>query len=148
MPSVERKVESVNPDVAYSSLFVALETRQKLRRHRFAVPEDSAEHVALEASWRSGALEVRVENRLPHALPTGSFGRREVKLVASWPDGTRELAVAARPGSALAAGDARVLALPLPASARGAVTRLSLRRFDPASRSWQELAHAEALPPR
>jgi hypothetical protein len=148
MPGVERKVESVHPDVAYSSLFVALETQQKLRRHRFAVPDDSAEHVALEARWRSGALEVRVENHLPHALPTGSFGRREVKLVASWPGGTSERVVAARPGSSLAAGAVRILELPLAADARGAITTLSLQRFDPASRSWQGLAHAEAAPLR
>jgi hypothetical protein len=146
MPAVHRTVESVNEDVPYSPLLVALEQEQRLRRHRFAVPDDADEGIGLTLERGERGLVVRVENRLPHALPTGSFGRREVKLFASWPGGARELPVAARPGSALAAGGARVLELPLDAAARRAPIAVSLRRYDPAARAWQELARAESAP--
>jgi hypothetical protein len=148
MPAVHRTVESVNEDVPYSPLFVALEESQDLRRHRFAVPDESDEDLALSVERSRDALAVRVENRLPHALPTGAFGRREVKLFAAWPGGAREAAFAARPGAPLAAGAARVVELPLDATARGQAVTVSLRRFDPASRTWQELARAEAPAPR
>jgi len=146
MPRVHRTVESVNEDVPYSGVLVALEKKQKLRRHHFAVPDDSDDDLVVSLERRGDVLAVRVENRLLHALPTGSFGRREVKLFLSWPGGTREAAFAARPGAQLAAGAARVVAVPLDAAARGKPVAVSLRRFDPASRAWQELAHAEAAP--
>jgi len=148
MPQVHRTVESVNEDVPYSPLFVAMEKTQDLRRHRFAVPDDSDHDLVVSFERSGGALAVRVENRLPHALPTGAFGRREVKLFASWPGGAREVELAARPGAPLAAGQARVVRLPLDATARGKPIAISLRRFDPAARTWQELAHGEAPPPR
>jgi hypothetical protein len=133
--------------VPYSPLLVALETEQPLRRHRFAVPDDPDEEIGLALERSRDVLAVRVENRLPHALPTGSFGRREVKLFASWPGGARELPVAARPGAALAAGEARAVTLPLDAAARRQPIAVSLRRYDPAARAWQELARAESPPP-
>ncbi len=147
MPSIHRTVESVNDAVPYSPVFVALEKTQRLRRHRFAVPHDSGEHVRLSAERRADSLTVRVENRLPHALPTGSFGRREVRLFVSWPGGATELPFAARPGTPLEARSARTVAVPLDASARAAAVTVSLRRFEPASRTWQELAHLESPPP-
>jgi hypothetical protein len=146
MPQIHRTVESVNEDVPYSPVFVALEAKQDLRRHRFAVPDDSDEEIVFALERSGDVLSVRVENRMPHALPTGAFGRREVKLFASWPGGSREVAFAARPGATLAAGEARVVQVPLDAGARGAAVTVSLRRFDPASREWRELAHREAPP--
>jgi hypothetical protein len=148
MPSVHRTVESVNADVPYSPLFVAMEKTQPLRRHRFAVPDDVEEEIALALERRADALVVRVENRLPHALPTGSFGRREVKLFVSWPGGAAEHAFAARPGASLAAGETRTLLIPLAEAARGAPLSVALRRFDPARREWQDLIEvsASALP--
>ena len=89
MPSVHRTVESVNDEVPYSPLFVALEETQELRRHRFAVPDDADEEILLALERRPAILVVRVENRLPHALPTGSFGRREIRLFVAWPGGGR-----------------------------------------------------------
>lgn len=148
MPSVHRTVESVNEEVPYSPLFVALEETQKLRRHRFAVPDDADEEIVLALERRPAALVVRVENRLPHALPTGSFGRREVKLLVRWPGGSAEHAFAARPGASLAAGATRTLELPLAAEARSAPLSVALRRFDPARREWQDLAEASAAVPR
>jgi hypothetical protein len=146
MPEVHRTVESVNAEVPYSFVVVALEKKQALRRHLFAVPEDSDRDLALSAVRRGDALTVRVVNRLPHALPTGSFGRREVEIFATWPGGVRQVVFATRPGSPLAAGEAREVELPLESAARGTPVAVSLRRFDPATRTWQELAHAEAPP--
>jgi hypothetical protein len=144
MPSVHRTVESVNEEVPYSPLFVAMEKTQPLRRHRFAVPDDADEEIVLALGRRKDALVVRVENRLPHALPTGSFGRREVKLFVRWPGGHAEHAFAARPGASLAAGETRTLELPLAAAARRGPLAVALRRFDPARREWQDLVEAEA----
>jgi hypothetical protein len=144
MPSVHRTVESVNAEVPYSTLLVALEERQPLRRHRFAVPDDADEEIVLSLERRPDTLAVRVENRLPHALPTGSFGRREVKLLVTWAGGSVEHAFAARPGASLAAGELRTLELPLAAAARRAPVSVVLRRFDPARREWQDLVSADA----
>jgi hypothetical protein len=148
MPEVHRTVESVNAEVPYSPVFVALEKKQALRRHLFAIPEDSDRELVLSVVRRGDTVAVRVGNRLPHALPTGSFGRREVKLFASWPGGMREVGFAVQPGSPLAAGDAREVELPLDPDARGAPVAVSLQRFDPATRTWQELARATAPPSR
>jgi nitrate/TMAO reductase-like tetraheme cytochrome c subunit len=148
MPRVHRTVESVNEAVPYSALLVAMEDAQDLRRHRFAVPDRSDEELVVSLARSGDTLTVHVENRLPHALPTGSFGRREVRLLAAWPGGSREVAFAARPGDALAPGASRSVQVPLDASARGAAVVASLRRFDPASRTWHELARAEAPPAR
>ena len=144
MPAVHRTVESVNEAVPYSAILVAMEETQELRRHRFAVPDDADEELVLSLERRQAALAVRVENRLPHALPTGSFGRREVELLVAWPGGSRAHAFAARPGSALDASDSRTLEIPLEAAARSGPVTVSLRRFDPARREWQELVRGEA----
>jgi hypothetical protein len=148
MPAVHRTVESVNEDVPYSPLLVALEREQPLRRHRFAVPDDAAEEIGLVVERRDRALAVRIENRLPHALPTGSFGRREVRLFATWAGGEREALVAARPGNALPAGGQRTALIPLDATGRTERVTVSLRRFDPGARTWEELARAESPPSR
>jgi nitrate/TMAO reductase-like tetraheme cytochrome c subunit len=143
MPSVHRTVESVNEAVPYSAVLVALEEHQKLRRHRFAVPEDADEDLHLVVGRRAGALDVRVESRLPHALPTGAFGRREVKLFVSWAGGEEAYAFASQPQRVLGAGQSRSLALPLPPAARSHPLTVSLRRYEPAERGWQELVRSE-----
>jgi len=144
MPAVHRTVESVNEAVPYSPILVAMEETQELRRHRFAVPEDADEELVLSLERRPTALVVRVENRLPHALPTGSFGRREVELRVTWSSGSSTRAFAARPGSTLGAGDSRAIEIPLEAGARAGPVTVSLRRFDPAHREWRELVRGEA----
>jgi hypothetical protein len=144
MPSVHRTVESVNEAVPYSPLLVALEETQPLRRHRFAVPDDADEEIVLALERGPAALGVRVENHAPHALPTGSFGRREVRLFVTWPGGSAEHAFAARPGASLAAGETRTLEVPLPDGAGPGPVTVVLRRFDPARREWQDLVEASA----
>jgi hypothetical protein len=84
---------------------------------------------------------------LPHALPTGSFGRREVQLFVEWPGGAAEHAFASRPGHALAAGESRRLVVPLPATAASQPVTVTLRRFAPRTDSWEPLVTAEAPAP-
>lgn len=144
MPEVSRRVESVHPDHAYSALFVALERKESLRRHLFAVPEDAAEHVRISVlappAGSPPALRVRVENRLPHALPTGRFGRRRVRVVAEW-EGTRAALPLDRAlGEAIPAGATRDLTLSLPASARGAPRSVRLERWDHRVAGWTAIA--------
>ena len=148
MPSVHRTVESVNEDVPYSSVLVALEERQQLRRHRFAVPEDADEDIRLAVERAATALDVRVESRLPHALPTGAFGRREVKLFVGWAGGEEEHAFAAQPQAVLGAGQSRALVIPLASAARSLPLTVSLRRYERATRTWQELVRSEVPPIR
>jgi nitrate/TMAO reductase-like tetraheme cytochrome c subunit len=148
MPSVHRTVESVNEAVPYSAVLVALEERQRLRRHRFAVPEDADEHIRLVVERAARALDVRVESRLPHALPTGAFGRREVKLFVGWAGGEEEHAFAAQPQAVLGAGQSRALVIPLASAARSLPLTVSLRRYEPATRTWQELVRSEVPPIR
>ena len=146
MPAVHRKVESVHEEHAYSRLFVALERSEDLRRHAFAVPEDAAEHVDVTAE-RDGPTRVRVTlgNRLPHALPTGSFGRRQLAVAASWSGGERQTLVVDAPARALATGEVRSVTLELPPEARGLPLRVELRRFEHARGGWSAIA-AAAVP--
>ena len=143
MSSVHRTVESVNEDVPYSPVLVALERRQSLRRHRFAVPRHASEDLRLVVGRDASALDVRVESRLPHALPTGAFGRREVKLFVTWAGGEEQHAFAAQPRTVLGARETRALVIPLAGAARSLPLTVSLRRYEAATRSWQELVHRD-----
>jgi len=149
MPAVRRTVESVHDQHAYSRVLVGLEREEDLRRHLFAIPEDAAERVELEA--RRGAdrlgLEVTVGNRLPHALPTGQFGRRQLALDVVWPGGNRRTAFVDSPAGALAAGEQRPVTLELPAEALAAPLRVSLVRFDHALGEWSEITSTAIAAP-
>ena len=145
MPAVRRKVESVHDEHAYSRLFVALGRTEDLRRHSFSVPGDSAEQIALTAE-REGPARMRVTlvNHLPHALPTGSFGRRQLAVAVTWPGGERQIVLVDSAARALAPGEARSVTVDLPADAAAAPLRLALRRFDHALGDWSEIATADA----
>jgi hypothetical protein len=136
MPEVRRKVESVHDEHAYSALFVALGRAQDLRRHEFAVPERSDEWLALGVQPGVGALRVRVRNGVPHALPTGAFGRRQVRVALRWPGGRAERVLA----EAVPAGGERELRFPLPAGVRAADVQASLERWDRPSHARTALA--------
>jgi hypothetical protein len=143
MPAVQRKVESVHDEHAYSRLFVALEEEAELRRHLFAVPEDVAEHVSLEAGRTPDGLSVTVRNRLPHSLPTGRFGRRALSLLVEWPGGRHETSWNVALGEAIPSDAVRELALALPAEARSRPLSVVLRRFDHRLADWSPLARHE-----
>ena len=148
MPSVRRTMESVHDEHAYSAIFVALGAERELRRHDFAVPRlEAIEGLRVElASAPGGAAIARVANELPHALPTGRFGRRELRLVASWPGGRAERQWVRSLGQAIEAGAVLEMELPVPRDERGGV-RLRLERWDHAAQDWSPLAEANAPGP-
>lgn len=143
MPEVRRTVESVHDEHAYSRVFVALEKSADLRRHLFAVPEDVSEHVALEAGRTPEGLRVTVRNRLPHALPTGRFGRRALSLLVEWPGGRSETTWNVALGEAIPSDGSRDLALALPPQARSGSLAVLLRRFDHRLGDWSLLARSD-----
>lgn len=153
MPSVHRAVESVHDEHVYSRLFVALEREMELRRHLFAVPEDAGEHLALRARLRAAeerrAVLATVTNDLPHALPTGRFGRHAVEIRLAWPGGARSRTLASTRGDPLPLppGAERSLALPLPDGVDAAGVAVSLRRWSGAASGWRELVGASLEPP-
>jgi hypothetical protein len=147
MPAVRRKVESPNDAHPSSAFFSALGDAQELRRHGFAVPEPTPEQVRLEARVEEAAdgsprLRVALHNGLPHDLPTGEFGRRELRIVARWPGGAAGLHRVRREGEALPAGAVWQGEVALPRQARGAEVAASLERWDPGRADWQPLARA------
>jgi nitrate/TMAO reductase-like tetraheme cytochrome c subunit len=147
MPAVRRTVESVHDEHAYSALLVALESDEDLRRHAFAVPEPEREHVAVDFRVSNGVrVEARVENHLPHALPTGQFGRRQLALVARWEGGERREPLVRSRGDAIPPGGRRTAAIELPPEARGKRVDVALLRYDHATGGWSEVAHAVPSP--
>ena len=144
MPAVRRTVESVHDEHAYSSILVALEREEDLRRHAFEVPEPDHDHVEIDARIvaRGGHVEAAVANHLPHALPTGQFGRRQLAIVARWPGGEhRETFVHSRT-DAISPGGTRTVSIELPLEARGKQVEIALLRYDHATGGWSEIAHA------
>jgi hypothetical protein len=148
MPEVRRKVESVNDQHAYSRALVALERGEDLRRHAFAVPDDADEDLGLTARLdaSSHTLVTFVTNRLPHRLPTGQFGRRQLALEVRWSGGEQRVPLVAAAAQTLAPGETRSVTFALPAGALGAALHLSLLRYDHALAGWSEIAGAD-LPP-
>jgi hypothetical protein len=147
MPAVRRKMESVHDRHAYSALFVALGDEAELRRHTFAIPEVEDEiAIDLRAAWDAGraALEVQVSNRLPHALPTGSFGRREVRLAARWHGGSREESRVRSLGQSIPPGGQWRTRIALPPGVDPAGVEVALERWDHAEHAWQPLVRAGA----
>jgi hypothetical protein len=147
MPEVRRKVESVHDEHAYSAVFVALGRAQDLRRHDFAVPADAEKHLRLELRPLpdTGALEVTIANAMPHALPTGRFGRREVALRVETPGGAQTLVVAGTLAGRIEAGEERPLVVTLPAGADPRTATATLVRWDRSAGAWRPLVSASPL---
>jgi hypothetical protein len=80
MEAVTRKV--TQPTGGISNVLVAMEKQVRQRRHtsRILAEAPSRRLIGLTIAPSSGSLEVRVENSLPHDLPTGDFGFRIVTL--------------------------------------------------------------------
>jgi nitrate/TMAO reductase-like tetraheme cytochrome c subunit len=135
MPQVRRTIESYNPDLPYSAVLVAVARNVDGRRHLFAVPEDAGEDVELRALPVARGLRLELRNRLPHAIPTGAFGRREARVRVSWPDGERAQLLRRDLEERIEAGTSRVFEFPdVPASAAWSAAlerRGSDGRFEP-----------------
>jgi nitrate/TMAO reductase-like tetraheme cytochrome c subunit len=147
MPGVRRTIESYNPDLPYSAVLVALARNVDGRRHRFAVPDDAEDDVVLRALPSQGrGLRLELRNGLPHAIPTGTFGRREARVRVSWPGGERTLLLRRDLDQRIDAGAARTFEFPdVPA---GAAARAVLERRQPDG-SFEPIAElaAEGTPP-
>ncbi|HXZ86271.1 MAG TPA: multiheme c-type cytochrome [Myxococcota bacterium] len=141
MPAVQRTIESTNPDVPYSGVLVALARNVDGRRHLFAVPEDARDDLELRALPQTGkGLALELHNGLPHAIPTGAFGRREARVRVSWPGGERSELLRRDLEQRIAPGAARRFDFPdVPAGAawRAALER---RRVDGAFEPLVELS--------
>lgn len=147
MPEVRRTIESYNPDLPYSGVFVALEREIDGRRHLFAVPEDASEDVALRVlASGGGALRIEVRNDLPHAIPTGTFGRREARLRVTWPGGEREQHLRRDLDQHVAAGSTQVFEFAGVPAGGGWNAVLERRRSDGSFEPIARLAAAGAAP--
>jgi hypothetical protein len=135
MPSVRRTIESVDPERAYSRVLVAMGRPVEGRRHLFAVPAEPWRDLELRATRDGAVWRVEVRNGMPHALPTGAFGRREVRVRA----GDAEVALTPRNERAIPAGETRVFELHAPVDAQPV-----LERRDPRSGAYERLAPAPA----
>jgi hypothetical protein len=80
MEPVTRKVTQATGGM--SNVLVAMENAVPQKRHGFHILNNSqpAELITLEATRAGATLEIRIENHLPHDLPTGDFGFRIVTL--------------------------------------------------------------------
>jgi hypothetical protein len=80
MEAVTRKVTQATGGI--SNVLVALEKPVPQRRHTFRILAEapSRRSIGLTIAPAGDALEVQVENHLPHDLPTGDFGFRIVTL--------------------------------------------------------------------
>lgn len=79
MPAVDRTLTQATG--ALSSILVATESEHPQRRHRFDLEVVRGFEGAVDLSLEGGpdSLDVVVANRLPHGLPTGDFGPRNVE---------------------------------------------------------------------
>ena len=82
---------------------------------------------------------------MPHALPTGRFGKREIRIQLSWPGGSLERPFAKAPATSVAAGAARIVTLPLPPGLAPGEVSAALLRFDHLSQDW--VAFVSSSPP-
>lgn len=142
MPEVRRKMESVHDQHAYSALFVALGDEVELRRHTFGIPEaatDEGLELHVGAAPLARDLSLRLWNRVPHDLPTGAFGRREVRLVARWARGERVESRSRRLGEALGSGEDWKVRFRLPEGVDPSVVEIRLERWDAGAADWQAL---------
>jgi hypothetical protein len=131
MPAVKRTMESYDPARPYSRIFVAMEKPVDGRMHRFSVPDDPWKYIHVSTRHTGARWSVDVQNDVPHALPTGAFGRRELQLRA----GQSRIRLRADLDQAIAAGERRRFELEAPADAD-----VVLERLDPRTERYERIA--------
>lgn len=157
MPPVTRKMTQATSEV--SKIFVAAEKAEPQRTHSFTpVPAQAAGAVAAKLVRGARGLELIVQNRMPHALPTGDFGSHRLLLTveavaaAAGPDANATSAPAAgavidrweltsAAGKAIPVGQQVRLPLDLPANAKA--IRLLLQRPEPQAGLAERMSKAE-----
>jgi hypothetical protein len=136
MEAVTRKVTQATGGV--SNLLVAMEKQVPQRRHRFGILEDPPSQKSITLTLRPSdkSLDVVVENKLPHDLPTGDFGFRVVTLEVFGieADGKALLAgsweLAGESATALAPQGTHTWSVPLGSGVRTARAVLTRRSYD------------------
>ena len=131
-----RKVTQATGGV--SNLLVAMEKEVPVRRHEFRIPPASASlgYVAMSAGRSGSGVDITVENRCPHDLPTGDFGFRVVTLEVFAVDGGGEASLAGRweltreSGTALESQGSRTWTVPVPQGGRLTHAVLTRRSYD------------------
>jgi hypothetical protein len=135
MPAITRKV--TQPDDALSTALVSMEKTTPQRRHRFdlAVLQGYADAAVLHAAASPTGVDLEVENRLPHALPTGDFGPSRIEARFAFSDaagralGESTVSWSLRMGSAIPAYGRRRGTVPRVAGAvRCAITLVRVAR--------------------
>jgi nitrate/TMAO reductase-like tetraheme cytochrome c subunit len=142
MQRVVRRMESYDAEHPYSAVLVVLSEPVEGRRHRFEVPEEPWEDIELRAkpAIQGRPAEVVVTNGLPHAIPTGGYGRRIARLRIRWPGGEATETLRADLDQAIGAGQTRAFAFPDVPS--GVVPDAVLERRNPRSGEFERLAPA------
>lgn len=144
MGAVDRKTTQATD--ALSTAIVAMHEVHPGRSHTFEIGAVADFPGALSATARArgASVEVDVTNRLPHPIPTGDFGHREVVLVAeSLDEAGRALSHAERhflnrAGQALEPG--ATVRIALAGAGDPTAARVSLRRLLPGEREPLRLA--------
>lgn len=120
----------------FSDILVAFEKKETTRSHdinleRMAeVPEGITVSVSpVPPGSKATVLEVMIRNNLPHNLPTGTFGSKEIRLVPVIGDEKRQGVAIASAQQALAPGEVKKVQLSLAdTDLRSGHLRLSLER--------------------
>jgi hypothetical protein len=136
MEPVTRKVTQATGGI--SNVLVAMEKQVPQRRHGFCILDrgPARRFIRLTLEPADDALDVVVENRLPHDLPTGDFGFRIVTLEVFGIDaGGRSLRLgswelAGESSTALAPGQTRVWHLSVDQGFRMVRAVLTRRSYD------------------
>lgn len=71
----------------FSNMLVAFEPEHKVRSHYLIIPDQPGQGIGPDlqlAEIENDTIQFSLTNSLPHDLPTGSFGEKELFLVLSW----------------------------------------------------------------
>lgn len=155
MPSVQRTIESVNADIFYSPLPVAFEKKQNLRKHLFAIPDSSKENLQFDTKLSRDSkrtfVEVTLQNRVPHSIPSGDFGKRELHLRLQSLDmripWQEERILNRTLGEEVAAQTDRTFRFEIPSNLNPEKLELTLERWDRLTNAPKELLRQVALQP-
>lgn len=138
MPAVQRRAtQGTN---LFSNILVSFEDKVQTRSHSITL-ENMANYpgavtittLALSHGQDAPALSITIHNNLPHNLPTGIFGAKEIQLSLIFSQKGVQVAekkvMVSDEKHPLAANDSKRLVLPLsPAAARADTLRLNLER--------------------
>lgn len=134
MEPVTRKVTQATGGI--SNLLVAMEKQVPVRKHEFRIPDDP-EFIVLSVTRSATGVQITVENRCPHDLPTGDFGFRVVTLEAFAVDRRGEESVAGEweltreLGTALGPRESRTWTVAVPDGSKLTRAVLTRRSYDP-----------------